>query len=468
MSQVSQRIEDGIKKYIEKHGLIQKGDDIVVGVSGGADSMALLYFLWKNRSYYNITLKAAHVHHGIREEAESDANYVENICKSWEIPFYRYDCNIKAIAKEKGLSEEEAGRIERYNFFISLTNPYSKIAIAHNMNDQTETLIMRFLRGSSIKGLAGILPKRDNIIRPLLNTKRKDIEQYCKDNNIIYKEDHTNFMPIYTRNKIRLECIPYIEDNINPNIVELLASHAEEYRENESFLKEHTQKVFEMCCTFSNEQMIIELLSLQNEHIYIKKRLLLLCIERLNKSVKNVTSKHIESLIELLDKQSGKQVVLPYGLVANKQYNQIIISRKSKENNSSNQVCSLLDGINSYVLGKTQIRLKVEKNHTFLQKDKNSCTIYIDCDKIKDSLKIRFRQPGDYIVTENGTKTLKKYFIDEKIPKDERDNTLVVADKDEIVWILGRRVNFHYYVTEDTKNILKIACIKSDSLEDLC
>lgn len=468
MSQVSYKIEVGIKKYIEKHELIQKGDDIVVGVSGGADSMALLYFLWNNRDYYHITLKAAHVHHGIREEAENDASYVEEICKAWNIPFYRYDCNVKAIAKEKGLSEEEAGRIERYNFFISLTNQYGKIATAHNMNDQTETLIMRFLRGSSVKGLAGILPKRDNIIRPLLNTKRKDIELYCKDNNISYKNDDTNFMPIYTRNKIRLECIPYIERNINANIVDLLASHAEAYREHESFLSTYTEQIFNKCIVRSNDGLVVDLLSLQNEHIYIKKRVLILCIKVLNNSVKDITSKHIESMVQLFEKQSGKQVALPYGLIAKKQYSKLILLKQNQENEHNHKGCSLLEGINSYFLGKTQIRLMVEKNHASLQKDKNCCTIYIDYDKIKDSLQLRFRQSGDFIVTENGTKTLKKYFIDEKIPKDERDKMLVVADENEIVWILGQRVNLHYYVTQDTKNILKIACITDDRLEDLC
>jgi tRNA(Ile)-lysidine synthase len=178
-----------------------------------------------------------------------------------------------------------------------------------------------------------------------------------------------------------------------------------------------------------------------------------------------VTLKHVESLVSLFDKQSGKQIVLPYGLIAKKSYNKIILFRQSREDNKqenkdNNKACSLLYGINTYLVGKTQIRLNVESVDTFLQKAKNSCTIYIDCDKIRDSLKIRFRQPGDYIVTENGTKTLKKYFIDEKIPKEERDHTLVIADQSEIVWIPGRRVNLHYYVTEHTKNILKIECME--------
>ena len=218
---MSREIENKVRKFIDKYDLIQSGDHLIAGVSGGADSMMLLHFLYTHQQEYAIQIIVAHVHHGIRQEAEEDARFVEEMAKKWELPYYRHNCHVKELAKLKGISEEEAGRIERYNFFISLSNPYSKIVTAHTMNDQAETLLMRFFRGTDLRGLGGIAPQRDNIIRPLLSLQRKEIEAYCSYYGVAYQNDHTNFMPIYTRNKIRLECIPYIEKNINPNIVQL-------------------------------------------------------------------------------------------------------------------------------------------------------------------------------------------------------------------------------------------------------
>ncbi|MBS5799179.1 MAG: tRNA lysidine(34) synthetase TilS, partial [Clostridiales bacterium] len=142
------RIKEKVKRYIEEQKLIQKGDTIIVGVSGGADSMMLLHFLNSHKAFYEIKLKVAHVHHGIRKEADDDRDYVKEMCREWQIPCYIHACNIKELARLNKISEEEAGRIERYNFFISLTNQNDKIATAHNTNDQAETMIMRFLRGA--------------------------------------------------------------------------------------------------------------------------------------------------------------------------------------------------------------------------------------------------------------------------------------------------------------------------------
>ncbi len=144
-------IHKKISDFIDNNNLINKNDELILGVSGGADSMMMLHYFYTYREYYEITLKVAHIHHGIRDSAEIDAKLVEDTCNKYDIPFFRHNCNIKELSKERGLSEEEVGRQERYSFFISLSNLNAKIVTAHNMNDQAETMLMRFFRGTDVK-----------------------------------------------------------------------------------------------------------------------------------------------------------------------------------------------------------------------------------------------------------------------------------------------------------------------------
>ena len=461
------QIEDRIKAFILKYKLINQGDEITVGVSGGADSMALLHFLKSHRDFYKITLKVAHINHGIRDEAIADAEYVEHMCCEWKIDFYRHDCNIKSLSKQCGLSEEEIGRQERYNFFISLTNPSGKIATAHNMNDQTETMIMRFLRGSDIKGLIGIPPKRNQIIRPILCLTRQEVEKYCEHYNIVYRNDHTNFLPVYTRNKIRLNCIPYIEEHINPGIVPLLASHSEIYSEENDFLEMYGKNAFHECVRMENEKVIINQLNLQKQHPYIQKKVILLAISELSGGSKDITLKHLQSIEELMSLQSGKQISLPYKLVAIKQYDEILI--RKVENQSLGLEINLVPGENFIKKYNFKLILTYCDGKTFEQTQENMYTKYIDYDKIKDNLLFRTRKEQDFIRLDFGSKKLKKFFIDEKIPREDRDTLPLIADGEEIVWVIGSRLNTNYYVTEKTKRILEIKLIKQEMLQEgLC
>jgi len=454
---MSNAIENKVEKFIRKYNLIQSGDNLVVGVSGGADSMMLLHFLYTRQVKYDIKVKVAHVHHGIRKEAEEDAVFVKEICKTWHIPYYRHDCNVKELSRQNNMSQEEAGRTERYNFFISLTNDSSRIVTAHTMSDQAETLIMRFFRGTDIKGLGGISPKRGNIIRPLLCLKRAEIEAYCTRNGINYRDDHTNFMPIYTRNKIRLECIPYIEQNINPNVISLLGEHSHLYRESEDFLKMYTQELFQKCAIIKDDEVSIDLAQFESYHQYIQKRLILVALEVLKGTVKDITLKHIESVAELAMLQSGKRVCLPYHIIACKKYNELTLSYKQQK--PAQYQYALKIGTTKVSESKCMIKLTRVEKETIEQKNENMYTKYIDYGKMKVELQIRTRLPHDYIMTKQGTKKLKKLFIDDKVPSSLRETTLLIADGDAIIWIVGGRLNTDYYITEATKEVLKIQAI---------
>lgn len=453
------RIKEKVKRYIEEQKLIQKGDTIIVGVSGGADSMMLLHFLNSHKAFYDIKLKVAHVHHGIRKEADDDRDYVKEICREWQIPCYIHACNIKELASLNKISEEEAGRIERYNFFISLTNQNDKIATAHNTNDQAETMIMRFLRGADVKGLRGIQPKRDNIIRPILCLTREEIETYCKEYKINYHDDHTNFETIYTRNKIRLECIPYIRQHFNENIVSTLFEHSQLYQEEEAFLEDYIQKVFEKVVTKADMQLKISINALAQEKVYIQKKLIHKCLESFIGHSKDITLLHVKSVLELVERQNGKKICLPYETVAHRVYEHIVLS-KENEGVISNYEYTLELGINNIEDLDMQLHLQCVPRKTFEQSQQNMYTKYVDYDKIRDSLHLRTRRVDDYIVLQNGSKKLKKLYIDEKIPQHKRSTHPIIADGNEVVWVLDSRLNIDYFVTDQTRHILEIKVIK--------
>ena len=449
---MERQIHKKIKAFILKHHLVSSGDELVLGVSGGADSMMLLHYFFAYREEYKITLKVAHIHHGIRETATLDAELVESVCKDYHLPFFRHNCDIKKLAKERKISEEEAGREERYNFFISLLNSNGKIVTAHNMNDQAETMIMRFARGTDIKGLAGISPKRDQIIRPLLCLTREEIEGYCRKEAILYRDDETNFKPIYTRNKVRLECLPYIKEHLNPAIVTVLGRHSELYREEDEFLVEHTKVLFNQSATKREGSILLDEKIMRELHIYMQKRILLMAIESLVKR-KNITSKHIESCLELLSLQVGKEVHLPYGLIVRRDYKGIILMKASPE---LTYCIKLQEGIQLIKEAKLEVEIRRIDKERIGQNNEKIYTKYIDYGKIKNELQIRTRRASDFITLPGGSKKLKKLFTDDKISRTKRDTLPLIVDGSEVVWIVGNRLNSNYYITDDTKEALEI------------
>ncbi|WP_190283418.1 tRNA lysidine(34) synthetase TilS [Cellulosilyticum sp. ST5] len=451
---MAEQIHRKIKRFIEKNQLIEQGNELILGVSGGMDSMMLLHYFYTYKEAYQVSLKVAHVHHGIRESADLDAALVEETCKAYYIPFYRHNCNIKALAKQKKCSEEEIGREERYNFFISLLNPGAKIVTAHNMNDQAETMMMRFFRGTDIKGLGGILPKRGQIIRPLLDVTRKEIESYCKVHQVPFRHDETNFMPIYTRNKIRLECTPYIESAINPSFIKVLGEHSQLYREEEDFLEGYTKSLFELVASQQETAIVLDEKLLKSYHPYMQKRLFFMAIEKLTGSLKDFSSKHLESALALMEGQSGKEVHLPKQVTLRKIYDQLILTKEKLSSLSYAIPLSL--GTQEIKEAGLVLSLKLVSKEAIHQKSENLYTKYIDYGRIKNGLQIRTRQPEDYISLGAGTKKLKKLFIDEKISKDVRDSLPLIADGDEIIWVIGSRLNTDYYVTQETTKVLEI------------
>ena len=303
-----------VMNNIMENNLIEKNENIVVAVSGGADSMALLYALIEIRSVLDFNIIIAHVNHGVRgEDADSDQEFVRQKSIEMELPFYTINVDMNAYAKEEKISSEEAGRLLRYNFFREIIKEKrsGKIAVAHNKNDQAETLLLRIMRGTGIDGLKGMDFISGDIIRPLLNISRDEIEKYIENNKIDTVLDKTNLLPIYNRNKVRLELLPYMEENFNQNIIEALWRLSRSSKADVSYLEEITEKKYKLLMKYvSKHSIILDRALFCKEDLSLKFRLIRKCINKLEGNLQGISENHISALVKLFESNdTGKQQI---------------------------------------------------------------------------------------------------------------------------------------------------------------
>ena len=310
---MNQKVLETIRKY----NLIEDGDKIVLGVSGGPDSICMLDNLreLKEEQIIEFEIYVAHINHMIREEAIDDEKYVQEYCKKYNIECFVKRADVQKIASEKKIGTEEAGRKVRYDFFeeVLQKTESNKIAIAHNKNDKIETIIMHLLRGSGLSGLKGIEPIRDNkYIRPLLECERTEIEQYCEDKKLNPRIDKTNFENEYTRNKIRNIVIPYIKKEFNPNIIQTLSRLSDLAADESNYIELQTQKTFEkILIAKEKEQITLNLKEFNKQDKVIKNRLILYNTKELMGSTQGIEKIHIEDIIKLCQNNVGNKFLTP-------------------------------------------------------------------------------------------------------------------------------------------------------------
>lgn len=408
-------LENKVKETIIQYNMINKGDRVLVALSGGADSVCLLTVLLNLKTQLGIEyICAAHLNHGLRETAERDMIFCENLCKNMNVDFFCKTCDIRSYAKELKTCEEEAGRKARYDFFKNLSEKYNlnRTATAHNMNDQAETFLMRVISGSSLEGLSSVKPVReDGVIRPIIRIRRDEIEKYLSDKKTEYVTDETNLVDIYKRNSIRLNLIPYIEKNYNPNVISTLSMMAEELQRDSSFISKQVKK----------EK--IQLPSDIKELLKLDDALLLRVLSRESDTV--FTKKAKENLIGFIKEgrtgssypiNKSKYFFIEYGKLCIKEYSQ------------TSEYCYKLN------LGENYIK---ELNATFiLEEGKAHLKNSVNISDISE-LYVRTRKNGDkiYIKGIKGHKKLKDIFTDNKIPKDLRGIWPVVTENGKIVWL---------------------------------
>ena len=297
-----------VKNTIEKFNMIESNDKILIAVSGGPDSISLLNILYEVK--YNICV--AHINHGLRENANIDEKFVLNFCSEKNIPCFIKKVNLKEMLN--GMTTEEAGRKVRYDFFYEVmkNENCTKIATAHNSNDNAETVLMNIIRGSGISGLKGIEPIRENIIRPLIEITRKEIEEYCEENNLNQRHDESNDELLYTRNKIRLKVIPYVEENINSNVVNNINRLSEIVSEEEKFINNEVAKCYEEIFIAEEEKKIIfNLKKFNTLDVVLRKRLIKKSIINLLGNAKDIEKVHINDIVKLCENNIGGKFLMP-------------------------------------------------------------------------------------------------------------------------------------------------------------
>lgn len=460
-----------VEQYIAERNMIQKEDKLIVGVSGGADSVCLLFVLLELQKKLNFEMVVVHVNHGLRgKAADEDETYVRKVCKEHGITCVVYSENVELIAKNRKQSIEEAGREVRREAFMHTMEEYggTKIALAHHMNDNVETFFMNLARGTGIRGMGGIRPMAGVYIRPLLCLERGEIERFLEERKIPYCKDLTNDSDEYTRNRIRNHVVPYLEKEVNTRAVAHIGEAMEQLQELQSFLHDQTEIYFEQCVKEQEMGYIVLESPFQNvptvfRPFIIKKVLVQVCQKE-----KDIEEIHLRELQELFKKQVGKQVDLPYQMQGKRIYEGVSIQKKLFQKTERIMIdVSFSEGNRQEIEWKDskiicQLLENVPINEMHLEKIN---TKRFDYDIITRGVCIRTRQSGDYITIhpDGRTQKLKSLFINEKIPQEKRDEILLVADGHHILWVAGVRTNCMYQVHEHTKHILEIRIDEGES-----
>lgn len=448
-----------IESYIREYHMIEAGSHVVAGVSGGADSVCLLLVLLRLKERLGYTLSAVHVEHGIRgEDALRDAAFVRRLCREKGVDCRVCRCSVPDYAKRHGMGEEEAGRHLRYAFFEEEKKTYEqkitcgavRIAVAHHIEDNAETMLFHLARGTGIRGLAGIAPVRGDIIRPLLTVSREEIMAYLSRQGQEYCSDVTNESDCYSRNKVRRAILPVMAQ-INSRAAVHMYEAAVRLREIDGYLQKQARQALQACCTKQGQGMKINRELLEREEPVLRAQMMYQLLADMAGSARDLTNVQIRQLLELFDRQNGKRLQLPYGLAAVRVYDGVEIFFVQNAEKTGKKPLE-------YEKSQFSFRILEEFSYNIVQISKKKYTKCFDYDKIKIGFCVRNRMPGDYLVIndEGSRQKLKKYMVNEKIPAKEREQLLLLADGAHIMWVVGYRISSYYKVDEHTRRILEV------------
>ena len=421
-----------VLKTVKKYNMLSKGDRVLIGVSGGADSIALLEFFVSVKEKYDLDICVAHIEHGIRgEDSVNDAEFVKNYCKKLGVKFYLKTIDAPNLAKKAKMGVEEYSRMARYDFFNTIE--CDKIATAHNLTDNIETLLFRLARGTGLKGACSIPAVRGKIIRPFIEVSSGEIRKWCNDNNIPYRVDCTNSDSAYSRNLIRLEILPLFE-KLNANYQDNIENFISDVNEDYAFIDDYVKSIYPKIVK-NNE---IDLPKLNELDLSIKKRILIMFFDENGYSLNRI---HLQSVIDITLKSGKSQI----------KENVFAISAKGKIR------IAKFNDLNK----KDEFVTKILNIDEF--KDKN-IDFYCDCDKIVGNIIIRAKQAGDRIkpAGRNVSKTLKKLFNESAYPIEKRDKKIVVCDDFGIVGVIGLCADERVKVDCNTAKILTIKLPSED------
>ncbi len=446
-----------VHKYIETNKLIEPGDKVIVGVSGGPDSMALLHILFQLRSSLQFEFVVAHVNHGLREEAGAEEEFVKEICKVWGIACYSCAVPVAEHARTQKITLEEAGRNARYDYFNQLQQKTGaqRIATAHHQNDVAETVLLHLLRGAGIKGLRGILPRRGKLIRPLLLVNKEELLEYLETKKIKYCQDQSNEDCYYLRNRIRHGLIPYLQKEFNPGIVGNLNQLALIARDENEALEQEVERIWTGILLSEEEScLVLDNKALSLLHLAYQRRIVMRTFSQLT-GESGWTWNDVQKVIDLGRKNgSSLRLQLKKKVRVYKSYDRIIFTTKKQEK---------VKFRHPVAPGKLFVP-EIGTSYLFELIDKRSFSpnegeIYLDYDLLPKEIFLRSREIGDIFrpIGMSGSKKLKDFFIDRKVPFLERDRVaLLVGDDREIYAVLGLGVSRSVAVNQNTRCVLMI------------
>ena len=478
--------------------MIRQGDRIVVGVSGGVDSLGLLFVLRELQTDFGLSIFVVHVNHRMRREAKGDEMFVAKLCERLELPLTVREFDIPALAREMNRGLEETGRIMRRRALQDAKESYhaDRIALAHHGDDQTETILLHLFRGAGGNGLSGMRYVQDDYIRPFLSCTKEDIRNYVESLGETWREDITNSLDVYRRNYIRNRLLPEIQKEINAQAPRHIREAGERVGELLSFAEQACDKIYPQCVKEKKSSRKIRKKVFDKLDPLLQKMVLSRAMTEVCGRAENFQSVHIGMLLSLMAGQVSREVSLPHGLIAARDYDGLTLSLRAAKEEKAEKTGGLtsgglagfffgeaatprfaaardakggsaLDGAERFdaVPGQIEVKkIELGKGDRYKKYTKEKTyTKYFDYDIIKGSLSLRYRLPGDAIVIDDkgSHKKVADYFKEEKIPRENRGMIPLLADEEEVLWIIGYRMNMAYQVTKETKTVLRVKYIKA-------
>ena len=456
-----------VRTFIQRYSLLAHGQQLVIGVSGGPDSLTLLHLLTRLRDEYDLQLRAAHLNHQLRSDADADSDFVARAAASWNVPCTVERADVETFARENKLSIEEAGRRARYEFFARLGG---SVAVAHNADEQAETVLMHFLRGSGVGGLRGMLPKNSNqwavssnqwVIRPLINVTRKEIEAYCLQHNLQPRIDSTNTDTTYFRNRLRHELLPSLE-TYNPNIREILCRVAEVSSGDYDLLRGVIQTAWD-AVTISpadSDLVAFDLAKWRALPLAVQRALLRQAVQQLRSDSRDVDFVPIDNAARwIASAQSGGTADLLAGLCARVSGSILKICEWQTLSPVSSLTSVSLPLNETIHFGEWQITATVLDAWSLEEIASNADSSVAYLDGSFESLTIRARRAGDRFepLGMNGkTIKLSDFMINQKIPMEDRDQLPILVDGEDVLWVCGYRLSERAKVSRQTRRVLRV------------
>ncbi|MCL6518469.1 MAG: tRNA lysidine(34) synthetase TilS [Armatimonadetes bacterium] len=456
------RLIESLLATVRQYTMLLPGEKVLVAVSGGPDSVALLHALWTVRDELSISLHVAHLNHSFRgEESDKDEEYVRSLAANLLIPCSVEKVDVPKIQKTLRISAEQAARLVRYEFLENTAEKIgaSRIALGHTADDQVETVLMNIIRGTGVDGLVGMPPVRGKIIRPLISVRRKDVNAYIQEAGLQPRIDETNLLPIYTRNRIRLQLLPTLRV-FNPDIDTAILQLAELARADSAYLDEKAKEAFiQNTKSRDGKSVHLDLSVFEVEPLAIRRRVIREAYKAIKGEITDLGYKHVEELLRLIATVGGFRYELPGGIFVEKSGRLIsFYSERPPDQPIIYKYELAVPGKTVITEADLIIEAEIITEKIEPLRPRGSMEVVLDYDAIRGSLIARNWKPGDRIQPLGmvGSKKLQDLFTDEKIPRQMRYRTPVIEDSEKIVWVVGLAVSELAKVTSSTRTFLRL------------